>query len=58
MTASVGKHSLPQFEGAKISLIWLKSKDSEFYFLKTIQLISVFFKESISSGFSKDEVQI
>jgi hypothetical protein len=32
MTAGVGKHSLPQFEGAKIGLIWLKSKDSEYYF--------------------------
>jgi hypothetical protein len=58
MTATVGKHSLPQFEGAKISLIWLKSKDSEFYFLKTIQLFSNFIEESIFLGFSKDEVQI
>ncbi len=58
MTACVGKHSLPQFEGAKISLIWLKSKDSEFYFPKTIQLFSNLFEESIFSDFSKDEVQI
>ena len=58
MTACVGKHSLPQFEGAKISLIWLKSKDSEFYFPKTIQLFSNLFEELIFSDFSKDEVQI